>query len=88
MNNTAFPDFLDPTSATGDWWTGEFQRFHGNTPFDGIWIDMNEPSNMETLTYTEKESRDAGATTPRLSCPVAGPDSLLDNPPYPTSVVS
>ncbi len=26
--NTAFPDFLDPTNATSEWWIDEFVRFH------------------------------------------------------------
>ena len=26
--NTAFPDFLDPTNQTTQWWTNEFVLFH------------------------------------------------------------
>ena len=26
--NVAFPDFLDPTNITRDWWANEFALFH------------------------------------------------------------
>ncbi|XP_008434919.1 lysosomal alpha-glucosidase [Poecilia reticulata] len=41
---TAFPDFSD--EATYEWWYENLQRFHEKVPFDGLWIDMNEPSNF------------------------------------------
>ncbi len=44
--HTAFPDFLDPTSKTTQWWAGEVSRFYQHVAFDGMWIDMNEPSNF------------------------------------------
>ena len=88
VNNTAFPDFLDTTNATTVWWTQEFQRFHNNTPFDGIWIDMNEPSNKETQFHKDTINQDSGITTPHLSCPIGGDNSLLDKPPYETWAVS
>jgi len=32
---------------THDWWFQQISQFHQNgMPFDGIWIDMNEPSNF------------------------------------------
>uniref|UniRef100_A0A803W8T6 alpha-glucosidase n=1 Tax=Ficedula albicollis TaxID=59894 RepID=A0A803W8T6_FICAL len=41
---TVFPDF---TSSTGtDWWAEECRLFHGEVPYDGIWIDMNEVCNF------------------------------------------
>ncbi len=52
--HVAFPDFLEPTNATNDWWSNEFKTFHDQVvcnctlfefdtlvfqlPFDGIWI--------------------------------------------------
>ena len=40
--DTGFPDF---TSAAGhSFWVTEIKRFHqSGAPFDGLWIDMNEP---------------------------------------------
>ncbi|XP_040043282.2 lysosomal alpha-glucosidase [Gasterosteus aculeatus] len=41
---TAYPDFSD--EATHEWWYENLRRFHEKVPFDGLWIDMNEPSNF------------------------------------------
>ncbi|CAO4375175.1 unnamed protein product [Caenorhabditis nigoni] len=82
--NTAFPDFLDTQNNTNVWWAGEFAQFHKTLPFDGMWIDMNEPSNFDTGTYSSMEEQLANA---KLSCPISGPDSSLDVPPYPTQAV-
>ncbi|XP_031442858.1 lysosomal alpha-glucosidase-like [Clupea harengus] len=41
---TAFPDFSD--TVTQEWWFDNLQKFHTLVPFDGLWIDMNEPSNF------------------------------------------
>ncbi|XP_055509928.1 lysosomal alpha-glucosidase-like isoform X1 [Leucoraja erinacea] len=41
---TAFPDFTNP--ETQAWWYENVKEFHAQVPFDGIWIDMNEPSNF------------------------------------------
>ncbi|CAD6199485.1 unnamed protein product [Caenorhabditis auriculariae] len=82
--NTGFPDFLDTTDKTNNWWANEFSTFHQILPFDGMWIDMNEPSNFDTGTYSSVGSNlDAS----KLSCPISGPDATLDNPPYPTQAV-
>ncbi|PIK61599.1 putative sucrase-isomaltase, intestinal [Apostichopus japonicus] len=40
----AFPDFQKP--QTKEWWSQEVNDFHNKIPFDGIWIDMNEPANF------------------------------------------
>ena len=29
-NNVAYPDFLDPTNVTNQWWINEFYLFHNN----------------------------------------------------------
>ncbi|KAM4603471.1 lysosomal alpha-glucosidase isoform 2-T3 [Polymixia lowei] len=41
---TAYPDFSD--HVTHEWWYDNLKRFHEKVPFDGLWIDMNEPSNF------------------------------------------
>uniref|UniRef100_A0A803TI31 P-type domain-containing protein n=1 Tax=Anolis carolinensis TaxID=28377 RepID=A0A803TI31_ANOCA len=41
---TAYPDFSNPD--THQWWLENLNRFHSIVPFDGIWIDMNEPSDF------------------------------------------
>ncbi|NXP73261.1 LYAG glucosidase, partial [Ramphastos sulfuratus] len=41
---TAFADFSNPD--THQWWLENLQRFYAHVPFDGLWIDMNEPSNF------------------------------------------
>ncbi|KAM4663585.1 lysosomal alpha-glucosidase [Discoglossus pictus] len=41
---TAFPDFTNP--ETVKWWSENLQKFHGEVPFDGLWLDMNEPANL------------------------------------------
>uniref|UniRef100_A0A7N6BV76 P-type domain-containing protein n=1 Tax=Anabas testudineus TaxID=64144 RepID=A0A7N6BV76_ANATE len=41
---TAYPDFSD--NVTHEWWYDNLRRFHEKVPFDGLWIDMNEPSSF------------------------------------------
>ncbi|KAL1129226.1 hypothetical protein AAG570_013755 [Ranatra chinensis] len=41
---TLFPDFTHPRII--EYWFNQLKRFHDMVPFDGAWIDMNEPSNF------------------------------------------
>ncbi|XP_068119695.1 lysosomal alpha-glucosidase-like [Hyperolius riggenbachi] len=41
---TVFPDFTNP--ETFSWWYDMLKDFHNKVSFDGMWIDMNEPSNF------------------------------------------
>ena len=42
--NTVFPDFFSKNAQ--EYWTNQLAAFHEELPFDGLWIDMNEPSNF------------------------------------------
>lgn len=42
--STVWPDFFHPNAT--NYWTKMFAKFHQTIPFDGAWIDMNEPSNF------------------------------------------
>ncbi|KAF7636335.1 P-type domain-containing protein [Meloidogyne graminicola] len=76
--HVAFPDFFDSEYKTQNWWINEINLFHNQLPFDGLWIDMDEPSNFAT----NKKDKEKGLET--LDCPMIGPDSKYDNPPYKT----
>ena len=41
---TVFPDFFNP--KTIQYWQEQLQQFHNKVNIDGLWIDMNEPSNF------------------------------------------
>ncbi|NWI95931.1 LYAG glucosidase, partial [Pitta sordida] len=41
---TVFPDFTNP--ETHKWWHDMVKDFHDQVPFDGMWLDMNEPANF------------------------------------------
>ncbi|KAJ6660960.1 hypothetical protein lerEdw1_016980 [Lerista edwardsae] len=41
----AFPDFF--RNSTSQWWQREIEKYHATVlKFDGLWTDMNEPSNF------------------------------------------
>ena len=40
-----YPDFLSP--AARGFWSREIEALHSLVPFDGLWIDMAEPSNFD-----------------------------------------
>lgn len=85
--HVGFPDFLDQSPRTEQWWIDEFVRYHGQAEFDGIWIDMNEPSNFGTNQDHPwyYDSPDHPNAAP-LFCP-RGDDARWDMPPYKTHAV-
>ncbi|KAF8384945.1 aagr-2 [Pristionchus pacificus] len=83
--HVAFPDFLDTTTATDEWWEDEFKRYYQQVKFDGAWIDMNEPQ----VFYTRNTPNDEIPSNGRypVICPKTGPDAKWDSPPYQTHAV-
>lgn len=77
--NTAFPDFTQ--TGTRNWWTAEITRFHKSVAFDGIWIDMNEPSVFGT---NEKNPWYFNDPTHANTTPLACPKDQFEMPPYKT----
>ena len=37
-------DYTSPGAR--DWWREQIVRFHEVLPWDGLWIDMNEPASQ------------------------------------------
>ena len=42
--DTVFPDFSHPNSSI--YWENQLRKYHSLIPFDGVWVDMNEPSSF------------------------------------------
>ncbi|KFR10036.1 Maltase-glucoamylase, intestinal, partial [Opisthocomus hoazin] len=49
--DSVFPDYTNPRTA--EWWTQMCLEFKDVLDYDGIWIDMNEPSNFLNGQYPE-----------------------------------
>lgn len=49
-HETVYPDFTNP--KTQSFWSDQFTNYYQKIPFDGAWIDMNEPSNFYDGTKT------------------------------------
>ena len=62
--STVFPDFTHPDAI--EYWHGNLEAYHDQVAFDGVWIDMNEPSNFPDGSLYG-------------GCPA---DSPLNDPPY------
>ncbi|XP_054420203.1 probable maltase-glucoamylase 2 [Pteronotus mesoamericanus] len=41
---TVFPDYTNPICT--QWWAQEFQKFNASLEFDGVWIELDEVSNL------------------------------------------
>ncbi|CAI6349419.1 unnamed protein product [Macrosiphum euphorbiae] len=67
---TVFPDFTNPKSI--DYWINQISNYHNILPFDGLWIDMNEPSNFvngdwEGCKFTNSSSWENPQYTPSIA---------------------
>jgi lysosomal alpha-glucosidase len=40
-----YPDYTNPNTSV--WWKKNLKIFHDKIPYDGLWIDMNEPSAVD-----------------------------------------
>ncbi|XP_071531841.1 maltase-glucoamylase-like isoform X2 [Panulirus ornatus] len=79
-NRTAFPDYF--RTSTRDWWQGEVSRLHETLEFDGLWLDMNEPTNIGT-----NEDHPSNWPEDRPAWSLVCPRSRWDDPPYGTAAV-
>ncbi|ESN90957.1 hypothetical protein HELRODRAFT_116430 [Helobdella robusta] len=43
---TVYPDFTHPNASS--WWLESAEDFHKVLPFDGLCLDMNQPSNLDS----------------------------------------
>uniref|UniRef100_A0A0N4ZXQ9 Maltase n=1 Tax=Parastrongyloides trichosuri TaxID=131310 RepID=A0A0N4ZXQ9_PARTI len=89
--HTAFPDFLDETNKTRDWWVNEFKLFYEKVKFDGVWIDMNEPSSFGTNEdhpwYFDNQDHPNIISLKCIGNGVGNTTDELEIPPYQTNAV-
>ena len=64
----AWPDYFK--ESTVRWWVDELDKFHEVIPYDGIWIDMNEPSNFQDGSFQgcPDNSLENPPFVPKMSC--------------------
>ena len=69
---THWPDFMNP--ATWTWWMEQIQGVYKDLHFDGLWIDMNEPSNYCTgdVCWNNGEHLSNAVKEPVFRAPSAG----------------
>lgn len=80
-DSVAFPDWLRPNTTV--WWSNELKKFRVTLSYDGIWIDMNEPTNFHTNHPNPKQYDFYKTKSEPLICP----DNQWENPPYPTKAL-
>ena len=50
--DVVYPDWTKDSCQ--DWWTNELKEFKKKIDFDGLWLDRNEPSNLEDGAHYSK----------------------------------
>ena len=61
---SVFPDFSNPLSDI--WWSNLMMDLREKIKFDGMWIDMNEPSNMDNNGELDKGCPDNKINNPQF----------------------
>ncbi|XP_050403277.1 maltase-glucoamylase [Patella vulgata] len=73
---TVFPDFLKDNTTS--YWSDLIQEHYMTLPFDGLWIDMNEPANFGTNEERPFNWPEKDKPYWSLKCPT----NKWDDPPY------
>ncbi|CAL1275534.1 unnamed protein product [Larinioides sclopetarius] len=74
-SEVAFPNFFDERAKV--WWKNTIMNHHKEVPFDGLWIDMNEPANFAT-----NEDRPFNCPVDEYCWTLKCPHSPYEDPPY------
>ncbi|GBN16359.1 Maltase-glucoamylase, intestinal [Araneus ventricosus] len=74
-SEVAFPNFFDERAKI--WWKNSIMNHHQKVPFDGLWIDMNEPANFAT-----NEDRPFNCPKDEFCWTLKCPNSPYEDPPY------
>ncbi|CAL8092226.1 unnamed protein product [Calicophoron daubneyi] len=61
---TVYPDFSHPKAP--QWMLADATRYHKEVPFDGLWIDMNEPSNFKEGSSTRCDNKNTYDNPPYI----------------------
>jgi alpha-glucosidase (family GH31 glycosyl hydrolase) len=81
---TNIPDFLHPKAQ--EFWSTEVAEFHKVIPFDGLWLDMNEPANFCGGPTCFYPAENVHQTCPQIDecCMICDNTDLnrWDDPPY------
>ncbi|USW59324.1 Putative glycoside hydrolase family 31, galactose mutarotase-like domain superfamily [Septoria linicola] len=64
---SVWADWLIPSSQ--EWFSEELRIMNEATPYDGIWIDVNEPSNFDNVLVTDDEGLNSVQDSRKLNFP-------------------
>ncbi|XP_064476916.1 probable maltase-glucoamylase 2 isoform X2 [Ornithodoros turicata] len=80
----AFIDFFK--NSTASWWKTHLENFRKKLPFSGVWLSMNEPSDLSRSSKARAECKVKlpDGTCWHLRCP----RTIYDDPLYPTGAVT
>ncbi|RHY32514.1 hypothetical protein DYB32_002497 [Aphanomyces invadans] len=73
--DVVYPDFFHPNASA--YWEAQLRRYYTTVPYDGIWLDMNEPSSFCT------DSDSSSSSCPFPTSPfVRSSDTMYPMDPY------